>query len=249
MIFYCKGEINMKKLVVITGASSGIGKEFAIQFAKAGHPLLLIARRLKPMEDLNLENTICKSVDVTDYQAMEAAIADAEEKYGKTDLLINCAGVMLLGSPFKQNFEEWKHMMDVNVNGILTGTHIVLPHMVSRNEGTIINVSSIAGRKTFDNHSVYCGSKFAVHAISENMRKEVSSSNVRIIVLAPGVVETPLLSHTTDEEIKSGYTEWKKVIEDGVDPLQIAMCAKFAYDMPQDVCVREIVIAKTKQAD
>ena len=239
----------MKKLVVITGASSGIGAQFAKHFSIAGHPILLLSRRLDPMTALNLPNSLCRSVDVSDYAGMKAAITEAEAKFGKTDLLINCAGLMLLGDPTKQSYEEWETMVDVNVKGILTGTHCILPGMVERNEGTIINISSIAGRKTFPTHAVYCGTKFAVHAISENMRKEVSGSNVRITIIAPGVVETPLLSHTTDDNIKGNYVEWKKSIEGGVDVGKIADCAQFIYAMPQDVCVREIVIAKTKQED
>lgn len=239
----------MKKLVVITGASSGIGADFAKTFSKNGHPVLLLSRRLEPMEALNLPNALCKSVDVTDYAAMEAAIKEAETQFGKTDLLINCAGLMLLGNVPGQSYEEWNNMIEVNVKGILTGTHLVLPDMVARNEGTIINISSIAGKKTFSQHSVYCGTKFAVHAITEGMRKEVAGSNVRVTVIAPGVVETPLLSHTTDAGIIDGYMEFKKVMDGGIDANKISACAQFIYDMPQDVCIREIVIAKTRQPD
>lgn len=239
----------MKKLVVVTGASSGIGMELAKRFTDEGHPVLMLARRQSIMEDMSLPDTMCRSVDVTDAKAMETAIRDAEDKYGKTDLLINCAGLMLLGYPEKQDFEEWERMIDVNVKGILTGTKAVLSDMMERNEGTIINISSIAGRKTFDRHSVYCGTKYAVHAITESMRKEVADTNVRFIVIAPGVVETPLLSHTSDEGIKNNYNEWKKTIEGGLDASKIADCVSFAYNMPQSVCVREIVIAKTKQLD
>lgn len=239
----------MKKLVVVTGASSGIGMELAKRFSKEGHLVLMLARRKEIMEKLNLPNCMCRSVDVTDLQGIEKAIREAEEKYGKTDLLINCAGLMLLGYPNSQDYEEWEKMIDVNVKGILTGTKAVLSDMVERNGGTIVNISSIAGRKTFDNHSVYCGTKYAVHAITESMRKEVSGSNVRLIVIAPGVVETPLLSHTSNEEIKDNYNQWKQSIEGGLDVSQIADCIFFAYQMPQSVCVREIVIAKTKQED
>lgn len=239
----------MKKLVVVTGASSGIGMELAKRFSKEGHPVLMLARRKEIMEELNLPNCMCRSVDVTDLQGIEKAIREAEKKYGKTDLLINCAGLMLLGYPNSQDYEEWEKMIDVNVKGILTGTKAVLSDMVERNGGTIVNISSIAGRKTFDNHSVYCGTKYAVHAITESMRKEVSGSNVRLIVIAPGVVETPLLSHTSNEEIKDNYNQWKQSIEGGLDVSQIADCIFFAYQMPQSVCVREIVIAKTKQED
>lgn len=239
----------MKKLVVVTGASSGIGMELAKRFSKEGHPVLMLARRKEIMEELNLPNCMCRSVDVTDLQGIEKAIREAEEKYGKTDLLINCAGLMLLGYPNSQDYEEWEKMIDVNVKDILTGTKAVLSDMVERNGGTIVNISSIAGRKTFDNHSVYCGTKYAVHAITESMRKEVSGSNVRLIVIAPGVVETPLLSHTSNEEIKDNYNQWKQSIEGGLDVSQIADCIFFSYQMPQSVCVREIVIAKTKQED
>lgn len=239
----------MKKLIVVTGASSGIGREIAKKFSNNGHPVLLLARRLEKMEELNLPSSLCKSVDVTNLEMVREAIKEAEQKFGKVDCLINCAGMMLLGHPEEQNFDEWNDMIDLNIKGILTGTNIVLKDMVQRNEGTIINISSIAGRKTFDNHAVYCGTKFAVHAITENIRKEVSQSNVRMITISPGVVETPLLSHTTDETIKSDYNEWKKSIEAGLEPEKIASCIEFAYNQPQDICIREIVIAKTKQAD
>ena len=239
----------MKKLVVITGASSGIGMEFAKRFSREGHPVLMPARRQDVMEELHLPNCLCRGVDVTDPTAMEGAIREAETIYGKTDLLINCAGLMLLGHPDEQDFEEWSRMIDVNVKGVLAGTKVVLADMMARNEGTIINISSIAGRKTFDNHSVYCGTKYAVHAITESMRKEVAGSNVRMIVIAPGVAETPLLSHTSDQAIKDNYDLWKQSIDGGLEPAQIADCAWFAYQMPQSVCVRETVIAKTKQED
>lgn len=239
----------MKGLVVVTGASSGIGSKIAETMSNSGHPVLLISRRLEEMEALNLQNSLCKSVDVTDLEAMKEAIKEAEDKWGKVDLLVNCAGIMLLGYPEIQDFSEWNKMIDVNIKGILTGTNIVLNDMKKRNAGTIVNISSIAGRKTFDNHAVYCGTKFAVHAITENIRKEVAGSNVRMITIAPGVVETPLLSHTSNEDIKSGYSEWKKSIESGLEPQKIADCVAFAYNQPQDICIREIVIAKTKQED
>lgn len=239
----------MKKLVVVTGASSGIGMEVAKRFSKLGHPVLMIARRKEIMEELKLENSICKSVDVTDAKAMSIAIKEAEEIFGATDLLVNCAGLMLLGNSDTQSIDEWDAMIDVNIKGILTGTKAVLSNMKENNEGTIINISSIAGRKTFDNHAIYCGTKYAVHAISESMRKELSSSNVRVSVIAPGVVETALLSHTSNEEIKDNYTAWKKSIEGGLDVKQIADAIEYTYNLPQDICIREIVIAKTKQED
>lgn len=239
----------MKKLVVVTGASSGIGREMAKRFSEEGHPLLLLARRLEPMEELHLPYCLCRSVDVTRPEDMKKAVAEAEAMYGKTDLLINAAGIMLLGHPETQSFEEWDRMIDVNVKGVLAGMNAVLKDMIARREGTVINISSIAGRKTFDNHAVYCGTKYAVHAMTEAVRREVSGSRVRLIVIAPGVVDTPLLSHTSDEQIKADYNEWKKSIHGGLEAGDVADCALFAYRMPQSVCVREMVIAATLQAD
>ncbi|WP_432663801.1 SDR family oxidoreductase [Wukongibacter baidiensis] len=237
----------MKKLVVITGASSGIGRATAIKLSNEGYPLLLLARRKEKLEELNLPNTICRSVDVTNLESFKAAIAEAEEKFGKVDCLVNNAGIMLLGEAQNQDPKEWKKMLDVNVMGVLNGIHVVLDDMIKRNEGTIINTSSIAGRKTFPNHAAYCGTKFAVHAITENVREEVAKHNVRMVVIAPGVVETALLSHTTSDEIKDGYTDWKKEIGGGLQPENIADAIHFAYSQPQNVCIREIVIAQTRQ--
>lgn len=239
----------MKKLVVVTGASSGIGMALAKRFSAEGHPVLMLARRQDLMEQLALPDTICRSVDVTDPQAVERAVREAEAVYGKTDLLVNCAGLMLLGRPEKQDFEEWSRMIDVNVKGVLATTKVVLKDMMERNGGTIVNISSIAGRKTFDRHSVYCGTKYAVHAITESMRREVADTNVRLILIGPGVVETPLLSHTSDKGIRDNYEQWKKTIGGGLDASKIADCVAFAYNMPQEVCVREILIAKTGQLD
>ncbi|WFD09397.1 SDR family oxidoreductase [Tepidibacter hydrothermalis] len=237
----------MKKLIVITGASSGIGRSTAIKLSNEGHPLLLLARNKEKLMELNLPNTLCKSVDVTDVQSIKEAVVEAEEKYGKVDCLVNCAGIMLLGEAQNQDPEEWKRMLDVNVMGVLNGIHVVLDDMIKRNEGTIINISSIAGRKTFPNHSAYCGTKFAVHAITENIREEVANHNVRMITIAPGVVETNLLSHTTSDEIKDSYTDWKKTIGGGLQAEDIANTISFAYSQPQNICIREIVIATTRQ--
>lgn len=105
----------MKKLIVVTGASSGIGREIAKKFSNNGHPVLLLARRLEKMEELNLPNSLCKSVDVTNLEMVREAIKEAEQKFGKVDCLINCAGMMLLGHPQEQNFDEWNDMIDLNI--------------------------------------------------------------------------------------------------------------------------------------
>jgi len=236
-----------KSLIVITGASSGIGEATAKRFSEAGYPLLLLARRLERLEALNLPNTICLKVDVTDKKAFRLAIAEAEAKFGPTECLINNAGVMLLGDVSQQDPDEWRKMFDVNVLALLNGMQTVLEQMKNRNSGTIINISSVAGRKTFPLHAAYCGTKFAVHAISENVREEVADSKVRVITIAPGAVETELLSHTTSTEIKDGYEDWKASMDGAMVPDDIARSILFAFEQPQNVCIREIVIAATRQ--
>ncbi|GIU06473.1 MULTISPECIES: SDR family oxidoreductase [unclassified Shewanella] len=237
----------MKQLIVITGASSGIGAAMAQAFSAKGHPLLLLARRVEPMQALGLENSLSISVDVTDADAMKAAIVEAEAKFGPVGCLINNAGVMLLGAADVQAPAEWSRMLNINVMGVLNGIHAVLADMKARKTGTIINVSSVAGRKTFPNHAAYCATKFAVHALTENIREEVAMDDVRMITIAPGAVETALLSHTTSEEIKDGYNDWKEFMGGVMDPTAVADAAVFAFEQPQNVCVREIVLAPTRQ--
>ncbi|EJG0940507.1 SDR family oxidoreductase [Vibrio parahaemolyticus] len=237
----------MKKLVVITGASSGIGEAIARRFSEEGHPLLLVARRVERLEALNLPNTLCEKVDVTDQASLITAIEKAEAQFGPADVLVNNAGVMLLGQIDTQDAAEWKRMFDVNVLGLLNGMHSVLASMKVRNSGTIINISSIAGKKTFPDHAAYCGTKFAVHAISENVREEVAASNVRVTTIAPGAVETELLSHTTSQDIKDGYDAWKVDMGGVLAADDVARAVMFAYQQPQNVCIREIALAPTKQ--
>ena len=237
----------MKELIVITGASSGIGEATAKTFSKLGHPLLLIARRIEKLEALNLPNTICAKIDVTDFEAVKASIKNAEYKYGKTGCLVNNAGAMLLGSIDTQSIHEWQRMYDLNVMAVLNGMQAVLSDMKERRTGTIINISSIAGKKTFPAHAAYCGTKFAIHGISENVREEVAPFDVRVITIAPGAVETELLSHTTDEEIVAGYEEWKKSMDGVIVPEDIARSIEFVYSQPQNVNIRELVIAATRQ--
>lgn len=121
------------------------------------------------------------------------------------------------------------------------------PPFQARRSGTIINISSIAGRKTFPNHAAYCATKFAVHALTENIREEVADVGVRMVTIAPGAVETELLSHTTDERIKAGYHDWKDQMGGVIAPEVIADAVLYAWHQPANVCVREIVLAATRQ--
>ncbi len=236
-----------KPLVIITGASSGIGAATAKLFAAQGHPLLLLARRLEPMEAMNLPRALCRAVDVQDLDAFRLAIAEAEERYGKADCLINNAGVMLCGDPATQGVDEWNAMIDINIRGLLNGIHLVLSDMTARRGGTIVNLGSIAGAKTFPKHAVYCGTKFAVHAITETIRQEVSGTDVRLINIAPGMVETDLVNGTTDESAREGWWDYARQIGGALKPESIAQSILFAYQMPQSVCVREMIVCPTRQ--
>ncbi len=204
------------------GANGGFGFEMSKMFSNAGHPTLLLGiGDISNLEELNLENSIISNVDVTDYKSLEKAIKDAEALYGKTDLIVNNAGIMLLGNLWNQNPEEWQRMININVVGVMNGIQIVLNDMIAREEGTIINTSSIAGIKSFPNHAAYCATKFGVHALTETLREEVASSNVRVLTIAPGAAGTELLSHTTSQEIKDGYIEWKQTMGGtSLDPKQ-----------------------------
>lgn len=236
-----------KPLIVITGAGSGIGAATARLLSAQGHPLLLLARRLERLQELALPETMCRRVDVTDRDALLDAVREAEERFGPADAIVNNAGAMLLGRIADQSAEEWDRMIDLNVKGVLYGIRAVLPGMIARGTGTIINISSIAGRKTFPNHTAYVGTKFAVHAMSENLREEVASSGVRVVTIAPGAVETELLSHTTDERIKQDYETWKTSAGGALDPQTVAEAIAYAYRQPQNVTIREIVLAATGQ--
>lgn len=232
----------MKALAVITGASSGIGAATAKLFSEKGYPLLLMARRIERLEALGLPDCLCKSVDVTDIEAVKAAIAEAAEAYGPVDCLVNNAGVMYLGRPWEQGIEEWRAMVDVNIMGVMNGMQGVLKDMVERKTGTIFNVGSLAGHKTFQKHAGYCTTKFAVHALSETVREEVAPHNVRVITIAPGPVETELIEHTKVPEYRQDWWDGLNGILKSED---VARAILFAYEQPQEVCLREIIITPT----
>lgn len=236
-----------KPLVIITGATSGIGYQTAKLFHQAGHSLLLIGRSTEALAAEDWNNTLVKAVDVANLEAFKSAVVEAEDHFGPTDAIINNAGMMLLGDIESQSHSEWQTMLDVNVMGVLNGMQAVLSGMKQRKQGTIINVSSIAGIKPFPNHAAYTATKFAVHGMSDNVREEVAGDNIRVLTIAPGAVETPLLSHTTSDQIKDDYHVWKTEMGGVLDPKVIAEIMLFAYQQPQSVCMREIVVSATKQ--
>ena len=236
-----------KKLVVITGASSGIGEATAKTFSNAGYPTLLLARRLEKMESFNLTNSICKKVDVRNRDALVSAIKEAEKQYGPTDMIFNNAGVARLADIASQKPEEWDEMIAVNTNGVMNGIYAVMNDMKSRKSGTIVNMSSIAGRKVYEDHTVYCGTKYFVHAISESIRGYLSPYNVRVIVMSPGNIEAEVLNGITDPNTLEAYKKNIERIGGRISPEYVAKMILFAYEMPQNVLMQEICVTPTRQ--
>jgi len=245
-----------KGLIVVTGASSGIGAATVEVFAEKGYPVLMLARREERLIELQKKvvesypdapKPLYSKVDVTDIDSIKAAITEAETVHGPVSLLVNNAGCMLLGNVASQDPKEWKTMLDVNVMGVLNGIQAVLSGMIERKEGTVINVSSIAGFKAFPDHAAYCGTKFAVHGITETIRQETAKHGLRHILVSPGVVSTELLSHTTSDKIKDGYESWKKSMGHPLVSKDVANVIIFAYEQPKHVCLREIVVGPTYQ--
>jgi len=236
-----------KPLVVITGASSGIGAETARAFSAAGHPLLLIARREAPMADLGLPNAMLRAADVNDTAAVARAIAEAEAEHGPVDLLVNNAGLMVLSTVADQDPRDVQAMFDVNCVAPMKNAQLVLPGMIARRHGTIVNIGSIAGKQLYGDHTVYNGTKYAIHAMTEGLRREVAAHNVRVILVAPGMVETALLSSTADERALSDYLAYKRGIGGGLEAVRVAQAIRSAYELPQEVTLREVVVAPTSQ--
>jgi NADP-dependent 3-hydroxy acid dehydrogenase YdfG len=236
-----------KPLVAVTGASSGIGEAVAKTFSAAGHPVLMMARRLERMEALNLPDSMARKVDVRDRAAIAAAVKEAEEKYGLVDMMFANAGIARLADISRQPPEEWDEMIDINTKGMLNTVHAVMSGMMERRRGTLFMMSSIAGRKVYPDHTVYCGTKFFVHAISESLRDYLSDYDVRVVVLSPGVIETEVLNAVLDPTTLANYKKNKVKMGGGIGPEHVANLMLHAYQMPQNALVQEIVITPTRQ--
>lgn len=236
-----------KPLVAITGASSGIGEATAKAFSAAGHPVLMMARRIERMEALGLPNSMSAKVDVRDRAAVAAAVRAAEAKYGPCDMMFANAGIARLGDIGKQNPEEWDEMIAINVNGVMNSVHAVMAGMMERRRGTLVMMSSIAGRKVYPDHTVYCGTKFFVHGVSESLREYLSAYDVRVIVISPGIIETEVLDHVLDQNTLANYKANKKAIGGGIPSEHVADLILNAYQLPQLALVQEICITPTRQ--
>jgi NADP-dependent 3-hydroxy acid dehydrogenase YdfG len=236
-----------KPLVAVTGASSGIGAAAAAAFSAAGHPLLLTARRLDKLEELGLPDALCGQHDVRDAEGYVDLVAKAEERYGPVDLLVNNAGTMVLEQFTNHSADEWQRQFDVNCVGLLNTTAAVMPGMLQRRTGTIMNVGSTAGRNIYDNHTVYCGTKHAVHALTEGLRREAAPAGVRVILVSPGFVSTELIGGTDSVVIRDAYDRYRDEIGGPLAPEDIARLMVFAYQQPQELCMWEIAVSPTRQ--
>ena len=239
--------MSKKPLIAITGASSGIGEATARAFSAAGHPLLLMARRLDRMEALDLPNTVIRQVDVRDRKAIVSAVADGEAEHGPIDLMFANAGIARLADIGRQPPEEWDEMIDINTKGVMNTVHAVLNGMMERRHGTLVMMSSIAGRKVYPDHTVYCGTKFFVHAVAESLREYLSQYDVRVLVVSPGVIETEVLSGVLDQQTLENYKANKVKMGGGIGADIVADLIVDAYQLPQNALVQEICLTPTRQ--
>lgn len=237
-----------KPLVAITGASSGIGEDTARAFSAAGHPVLLMARRLERLEALGLPDAVLRQVDVRDRAAIAAAVAEAEALYGPVDMMFANAGIARLGDIARQDPAEWDEMIDINTKGVMNAVHAVMAGMIARKHGTLVMMSSIAGRKIYPDHTVYCGTKYFVHAVSESLRGYLAPHDVRVIVLSPGIIDTEVLDHVTDTKTVAAYKANKAAIGGGIGADIVGDLILNAYNLPQRAIVQEIVITPTRQS-
>lgn len=241
-------EIN-GKVVIITGASSGLGEATAHRLAKSGAKLVLGARRedrLEALRDAIVEQggeAIYRVTDVTDRSQVEALAQAAKEAYGRIDVLINNAGLMPLSPLDQLKVDEWEQMVDVNIKGVLYGIAAVLPTMREQHAGHIINLSSVAGHVVFPSAAVYCATKYAVKALSEGIRQE-GGEEIRSTNISPGAVATELTTTISDPETAKGVGE---LYEMAIDADAIARAIAFAIEQPADVDVNELIIRPTKQ--
>jgi NADP-dependent 3-hydroxy acid dehydrogenase YdfG len=245
-------ENNIKgKVVVITGASSGMGEAAAKHLANLGATVVLGARRADRIEKLSKEindtggEAFAFAVDVTQRDQVKKLVDSAVEQFGRVDVLINNAGIMPLSLMESLHVDEWDKMIDVNIKGVLNGIAAVLPYMKEQKSGQIINTSSVAGHKVFNGSAVYSATKFAVRALTEGLRMEVKPYNIRTTIVCPGAVKTELLEHITDADVKQANEDYVGAV--GISPHSFAHVVAFAISQPEDVDINEIIFRPTSQ--
>jgi NADP-dependent 3-hydroxy acid dehydrogenase YdfG len=242
--------MSASKVILITGASSGIGAATARLLAAEGHHIVLGARRTDRL--VELVSAICAAggtaeccaLDVTQLGSMQDFAAFAKEVYGHVDVIVNNAGVMPLSTLDALKVDEWNQMIDVNIRGVLHGIAAVLPGMQARRSGQVINISSIGGHAVSPTAAVYCATKFAVRAISEGLRQEVGA-DIRVTVISPGVTTSDLAESISDPVAREAMRGFRK---DAIPPEAIARAISFAVGQPAEVDVSEVIVRPTASA-
>jgi NADP-dependent 3-hydroxy acid dehydrogenase YdfG len=241
-----------EKVVVITGASSGLGEATARLLSAQGASLVLGARRVDRLRSLADELTrsggkaIAVTTDVTHCDQVKKLVDAAVQKYGRIDVIINNAGLMPQSLLEHLKIDEWDRMIDVNIKGVLYGIAAALPYMKQQKSGHIINVSSVAGHKVGPGSAVYAATKYAVRALSEGLRQEVKPYNIRTTVISPGAVATELPDSISEPDIAENIRKFYKAYAIPAD--SFARAVTFAMSQPGDVDVNEILFRPTRQA-
>jgi NADP-dependent 3-hydroxy acid dehydrogenase YdfG len=239
----------MEKVVVITGASSGIGEATARMLARHGARLVVGARRVERLETLVADLRAAgrtaeyQAVDVTRREQVSALVDLARRTYGRVDVMINNAGLMPLSRLEQLKVDEWERMIDVNIKGVLYGIAAALPIMREQKSGHFVNVSSTAGHYVLPTGAVYSGTKYAVRAISDGLRQEVMP-DIRVTLISPGLTQTELDGTITDAEIKRWMEDWRSR---AIPADAIARAILFAIEQPDIVDVSEIIVRPTNE--
>ena len=244
----------MRKIVLITGATSGIGKACARKFAKGGYDVIITGRRAQLLANLKKEleaegvRVLALAFDVRNRNAATAAINSLPLEWQQIDVLINNAGLALgLEPEYEGSFEDWETMIDTNIKGLLTMTRLVVPRMVKRDSGHVINIGSVAGDAAYAGGNVYCGTKAAVKTITDGLRIDLAHTSVRVTNVKPGLVET----HFSNVRFHGNDARAEKVYE-GVKPLtgaDIAEVVFYAASAPAHVQIAEVLVLATHQAN
>jgi NADP-dependent 3-hydroxy acid dehydrogenase YdfG len=238
------------KVVAITGASSGLGEATARFLAEKGAKVFLGARREENLKRIVAEigesggSADYRQVDVAQREQVDRFVKASVDLFGRIDVLVNNAGLMPLSPLAALKVQEWDRMIDVNIKGVLYGIAAALPFMQAQNDGHIINMSSVAGHVVFPAAAVYCGSKFAVRAISEGLRMEIGP-DIRTTIISPGAVKSELAEAISDPETAKNVRE---LINVAIDADAVARAIAFAIEQPKDVDINEIVVRPTAQA-
>jgi NADP-dependent 3-hydroxy acid dehydrogenase YdfG len=237
------------KVVVITGASSGLGEAAARALAREGAKLVLGARRIERLETLaralSLGAGAVMQTDVSNYEQVRRLVDHAVQAHGRIDVIVNNAGLMPQSLLESLKVDEWDRMIDVNIKGVLYGIAAALPHMKAQRSGHIINVSSVAGHKVGPGSAVYSATKHAVRALSEGLRQEVKPHNIRTTVISPGAVATELPDSISDAGVAKRVRDLYARVAISAD--SFANMVLFAMSQPEDVDINEILYRPTSQ--